>query len=329
MPARRDHFTPNPLPGIAHHTTPRVERILSLLDEYRLLRSTHLKEFLKYYFNEGYSEQTTTRCLRWLMDEGQIIRIRKDPDSNTVAHGSLPKIYGRNTRRNQAINERRKKPSIVVPHALDVASTMAFSVVRACRESQGMMRFDDAPDILARQGSAAVKATAKPFTWPVQVFYRNEMHHCTVTPDRLFDTYFTATARPCFFVLEEDRSTEPHERDDYSFDSGTSLFRKFVTYVFAYHAQVPLHRYNIRGFRILFVTDSHKRIQRALEIWKLANDVLKAFQKQSQLAIRAVPNNVLHCVVRPSLRNGTIFTVPWVNGRGEQVTIDHPPFAAT
>jgi hypothetical protein len=261
----RDHYTPSHHPKIAHRMTPRGERILALLGEYRLMRSTHLKEFLKYYFNEILSEQTTTRYLRWLMDEGEVIRIRRDPDTKTVSQGSLSKIYGLNSPKNQALNERQGKPSFVVPHELSVASTMAFGVVRACRESKGVMRFIDAPDILQSRGSAQAKAAAKPFTWPVQVVYRNKTYKCTVTPDRLFGIYFPAIAHHWFFVLEEDRSTEPQQRDDYSFNSGTSLFRKFLVYIFAYHAQVTLDLYNIRGFRILLVTDSHDRIKHVLE----------------------------------------------------------------
>jgi hypothetical protein len=247
-----------------HRMTPRGERILALLDArhgYRLLRSTHLIEFLKYYFSEDLSEQTSTRYLRWLADEKEILRITRDPDSHKVAKGSLPKIYGLYNEANVALNERKDKPSFVIPHALDVASTMA-GVARACRESQGAMRFIDAPDILRNWGTAQAKAAAKPYTWKVQVVYRGETHKCSITPDRLFATYFTALEHRWGFVLEEDRSSEPHERDDYAFNAGTSLFRKFLTYCFAYYAQVPLRLYNMKGFRILFVTDSQTRIHR-------------------------------------------------------------------
>jgi hypothetical protein len=167
VPERRDHYTPQPLPGVYHRMTPRAKRIISLFDErhgYRLLRSTHVIEFLKYYFEE-ISEQRTVRCLRWLMDERELLRIRHDPDSKTLAQGSLAKIYGKNTRRNQALNERRTKPSRVVPHELAVADTMAFNVVRACRESEGQIRFIDAPDILESSRTQQGKPRAKPFTW--------------------------------------------------------------------------------------------------------------------------------------------------------------------
>jgi hypothetical protein len=88
--------------------------------------------------------------------------------------------------------------------------------------------------------------------------------------------------------------------------------------------QIPKQLYNINGFRILLVTDTQARIKHVLEIWKLANEALKEFQKQSQLEVRAVPNNVLHAVVRQNLRAKDIFTVQWTNGRGDQVTIDLP-----
>jgi hypothetical protein len=304
--------------------TPRAERILSLVDSYRLLRTTHLMEFLKYSFNEEISEQRTVKCLRWLMDERKLVRIRHDPDSKTLAKGSLPKIYGKNIRRNQALNERRDRASRIVPHTLAVADTMGFGVVRPCRESEGRIRFIDAPDILDRLAVPEVRASAKPFTWPVRVAYRDATITCSLTPDRLFATYYPETSSVSFYALEEDRTTEPQQRNDFSFDAGTSIFRKLLCYVFAYHARVPEERYGIRGFRILFVTDSEDRIERVLEVWKRANDALKAFQKQSRIQVRPVSNNVLLCIDRPTLRAGDIFTVPWVNGRGERISLDPP-----
>lgn len=359
----RTHYTPCPR-GVVHRMTPRIDRIRALLDErhgYRLLRSNHINEFLKYYFNEAYSEQTNARMLRWLMDEGVILRVRSDPDTNTITQGSLCKIYGWNNRKNQSIDERHIKVSTIhtprehgdttnsgggdevskkrrekikrqdayslVPHELEIANSIVWGTVLPCRLSQGTMRFLDAPDILASRGSAEAKAATKPYTWPVEVVYRNTKHKCSITPDRLFGIYFTALAQHWWFVLEEDRSTESQQRDDYAFNAGTSLFRRFLTYAFLYHANVLSHLYNIKGFRILFVTDSQARINHVLEIWKLANGVLKEFQKQSGLESRGVPNNVLQCVARPTLRAGSIFSVPWVNGRGDEVTLD-PPVAA-
>jgi hypothetical protein len=327
MSTYRNHYTADPLPGVYQRMTPRAERILSLIDSYRLMRTTHIIEFLKYYFNEDLSEQHVLRTMRWLMDEKELIRIRHDPDAKTVAKGSLPKIYGKNIRRNQALNERRDTASLVVPHALDVASTMVFNVVRACRGSDGWMGFIDAPDILHHMASPQVQAGPKPFTWPVQVTYRDKTVNCSLTPDRIFATIIRATSQTFYYVLEEDRASEPQQRDDFSFASGTSLFRKLLCYVFAYHARVAEERYSIKGFRILFVTTSQDRIEHILPIWKRANDALKQFQKQAQIEVRAVPNNVLLCVDRPTLRPSDIFSVPWTNGRGDRVMLDLPSVA--
>jgi hypothetical protein len=331
MGTYRNHFDAKPLPGVTHRITPRARRIRELLDDrdgYRLLRTTHIVELLKYYFREDLSEQTTARYLRWLMDEGEVIRIRRDPDSKTVAEGSLPKIYGLNSPRNRALNERIKSPSYIIPHTLSIADTMVWGVVQPCRMSHGRARFIDAPEIVQSRGSAAAKAAAKPYTLPVEVVYRNKTYKCSLTPDRLFSVYFPARDMRWFFALEEDKSTEPHERGDYAFNSGTSLFRKFLTYCFIHHMKVLLDLYNIPGFRILFVTDSEDRIKHVQEIWKHANDALKEFQKQAGIDVRPVANNVLLCITRPVLRAGTIFTVPWTNGRGDKVTIDIPQSAA-
>jgi hypothetical protein len=181
--------------------TPRAERILSLIDSYRLMRSTHVIEFLKYYFNEAVSEQRTVRCLRWLMDEKELIRIRHDPDAKTVAKGSLPKIYGKNSRRNQALNERRDTASLVVPHTLEIVSSIAFNVVRPCRESKGQMRFMDAPDILRAMATPEVRASAKPLTWPVQDRAPRFMRSKKIAPrSRISATISPSTQARLFFA---------------------------------------------------------------------------------------------------------------------------------
>jgi hypothetical protein len=72
------------------------------------------------------------------------------------------------------------------------------------------------------------------------------------------------------------------------------------------------------------VTDSQDRIERVLDIWKRANDALKEFQKRPRIDARAVPNNALLCIDRPTSREHDMFTVPWVNGRGDRVTLELP-----
>jgi hypothetical protein len=218
--------------------------------------------------------------------------------------------------------------SLVVPHTLSVADTIAFGVVRACRQRKGQVHFIDAPDILREMGTPQVQAASKPFTWPVEVFYQDSTIKCSLTPDRLFATSFPAAGIAWFFALEEDRTSEPNQRNDFSFNAGTSIFRKLLCYVFAYHARVPDLRYGIKGFRILFVTDSHDRIEHVLAVWKRANEALKAFQKRSGIDVRAVPNNVLHCIDRATLREHDMFTVPWTNGNGDRVMLDLPASVA-
>jgi hypothetical protein len=111
MAIHRGHYTPSIRPGAFHRPTLRSEFIKTLLREYRAMRTTHITEFLNYHFNEAYSEQTTIRCLRWLFDNREVVRIRNDPDSALVAKGSLPKIYGLYNEANIALNERRDRAS--------------------------------------------------------------------------------------------------------------------------------------------------------------------------------------------------------------------------
>jgi hypothetical protein len=338
-PKRRSHYTPAPLPGVTYRMTPRATLVLSLLESYRLLRTTHIVELLRYYNNIdrlitkkediALSPQKTIRWLRCLMDDRHILRIRHDPDSKTVAQGSLPKIHGLNIPANEALNERRERANRIVPHTLAIADTIVFGVVKPCRESGGQIRFIDAPEIIRTMARPEIKTSAKPYTWPVPVMFNDQALRLSITPDWLFGTRFTYrdTGNVYFFALEEDLSSEPVERRDdrgTSLRTGTSLFRKLLTYAFAYHHQVQYVRYGIPGFRVLFVTGSPKRVAHMVELWDLANSALKAFQKAGGLEPKGCPKNVFLFIDRPTLRQHTLFTAPWVNARGESVTIAPP-----
>ena len=247
MHTRRSHYEASLRPGEFHRPTARTDLIEKLLREYRFMRPTHLLEFLR-YFNEETSEQGVSRTLRWLYDIHAVTRIKKDPDSRMVAKGSLPKIYGLYNRANQALNDHPHRVSRVVPHALEVCNTIAFGVVRPCRESKGALRFIDAQEILQSKDAAQARAAAKPYTWPVSFTYRGETIKSSLTPDRLFGTFATATSHASFYALEEDRASEPEQRDDYSL-SGTSIFRKMLCYVFARHFGVPEQLYGIKDLQ--------------------------------------------------------------------------------
>jgi hypothetical protein len=304
--------------------TTRAELILSLLDSYRLLRTPHILEFLK-YFEGQISDQKTLRLLRHLMDERRILRVRNDPYSKTVAKGSLPKIYGLPLRRNHSLNERREKVSAVVPHTLEIADTIVYGVVKPCRQSNGELQFIDTPEILTTMISEQTGRLSKPLTWKVKdAYFEGHKISLSTTPDRLFGVrlaYRKAPHNRWFFVLEEDRSSETILPKNLL---KATIFRKVLCYCFARHYRLAEQMYNVRDFRVLFVTDSKKRAEHMVDVFDLANRELKALQKRQGLKPDGCPPNVFLFTDRPTLRSGNIFTTPWLNGRGETRQIEPP-----
>lgn len=319
-PSRRKHYVAEPRGNF--QMTERARLILSLLgpDGFRLLRTTHILELLRYYLGEN-SDQRTIRLLRMLHDHKHVIRIRNDPDSASIAHGSLDKIYGLLNRKNQALNERRDKASKVVPHALSTATSIIFNVIRPCRLSHGAFRYMDHEEILATLAPEQTRQARKPLTWSVQVHFQNGYRTVGITPDKLFIVHAPQrVAGRMAFVWEEDMKTEPIIRKNLE---GTAIYQKHLAYGFSHATRLLLDRFGIPGFRALFVTNSRERAEHMVAAFELLNEELKA------AGLKTCPPNTFHYIDRPTLRaGGTIFSVPWINGHGKQVMIEPPSSAA-
>jgi hypothetical protein len=312
---RRKHYIA--IPRGNFRMTERVKLITSLLASFRLLRTGHILECLRYYLGDNNSDQRTVRLLRTLHDHKHVLRIQNDPDSASIAHGSLEKIYCLPHRRNQCLNERRETASKVIPHALAVADTTIFNVIRPCRESRGALRFIDHEEILATMAPEHTRQLQKPLSWSVRVHHQAAWQTVGITSDRLF--IVKSESGRLAFLLEEDMQSEPIQRKNLQ---GTAIYRKLLAYGFTHTNRLLLERFGIPGFRVLFVTNSTKRAEHMLAAYELVNGELKA------AGLRTCPANVFLFIDRPTLREGDIFTVPWINGRGDTVTIDLPPAAA-
>ena len=313
---RRSHFIPTPRAGAGHRLTARDQAILALLRSYRLMRTPHIVEHLLYTHPEGISAQNSSRRLRVLMDAGLTMRVRNDQQAKAVARGSLPKIHALNIRRNQLLNERTTAAGQIVPHALSVSETMAYSVVRACRATGGRLRLIDSDEILSTMASEQTKKRSKPLTWHVKVQHQQKRYILANTPDRLFGIHPTnrKSSNSPFFVLEEDRSSETVLPKNLL---KSTIYRKALCYVFARYLKLPEQMFGIRNFRVLFVTCSKKRALHMTEMYDLVNQELKAFQRKSGVKPTGCPPNVFLFIDRPTLRQSDIFSAQWINGQGK------------
>jgi hypothetical protein len=286
-----------------------------------MMRSPALVEHLRYRFPDGLSAQNVSRRFRVLMDAGLTIRVRFDPHAKAVARGSLAKIHALNTRRNQLLNERSRTVSQIVPHALSVTETMAYSVVRACRASSGRFRFIDSDDILATMATEQTKKRSKPMTWQVKIHHLNKSLILKITPDRMFGIQPTnsKSANNPFFILEEDLSTETVLPKNLL---KSTIYRKVLCYVFARYHKLPERLYGIRNIRALFVTCTKKRALHMAEMYSMANQELKDFQRKSGIKPTGCPPNVILFIDRPTLRQSDIFSAQWLNGQGKPHKIE-------
>jgi hypothetical protein len=318
---RRGHFTPEPSLGAGHRLTPRDEAILALLRSYRLMRTPHIVEHLRYTHPDGLSTQNLSRRLRTLMDAGHTIRVRNDPLAKAVARGSLSKIHALNIRRNQLLNERTTAAGQIVPHALSVSDTMAYSVVRACSANRRGLRFIDTDEILATMASEQTKKRAKPLTWKIKVHHQGKNLILANTPDRLFGVHPVnqKSANNSFFILEEDLSSETVLPKNL-FKS--TIYRKVFCYVFARFHKLPEQMYGTRNIRAIFVTSTKNRAKHMTEMFGLANQELKAFQRKAGFKPTGCPPNVFLFIDRPTLRQSDIFSAQWLNGQGKPHKIE-------
>jgi hypothetical protein len=269
--------------------TARAELIKSLIESNRFLRTTHIFELLKYQHGEV-SEQWTRRLLQALHNDRHILHIKHDPERPSLTRGSTPRIYGLNTRENRAVNERRDKTSRVVPHVLQIANTMVFNVIRPCAQYDDL-DFIDHKEILRTLAPARTAKAHKPLTWRVEAQLKGQPITLGTTPDKLF--MVKGATRRLAFLLEEDMGSEPVQRESLE---GTAIFRKVLAYVFTYETKLLQERYGIPGFRVLFVTNSRER----------------------------APPNVFLFIDRETLRPSDIFSVEWLNGKGESKMIERP-----
>jgi hypothetical protein len=309
--SRRKHY--ERLPRGTFQMTERAECIMSLLGSFRLLRTTHILEFLHYHFGDNHSHQRTRRVLRLLHDHERVLRIRNDPLRDTVTHGSLPKIYGLNIRKNHALNERYDKASRVVPHTLSVADTIIFNVVRACRADKDTLRFMAHQEILNTLAPEHTRRIKKPLTWSVQTHFHHTNHTFHITPDQLFIVENKDGKRA--FLLEEDLQSEPIQRKDLQ---GTAIYRKLLAYGFSRARALLLNRFGIARFQVLFVTNSAERAGHMLAMYEPLN------QELQEAGFKKCPANVFLFIDRPTLRAHDIFTAPWLNAKGDIYRIEIP-----
>ena len=311
---RRKHYVVEPRRAV--HVTDRVEKIKHWLNTYRLLRSTHIVELLRCEYGESVSHQRTLRLLRALHDSGDLLRIRNDPHSARVIHGSLPKIYGLNDRKNQALNERRITAGLITPHTLSVASTMVYNVIRPCSKSYNL-KFVSQSDIIDSMPREQRRRGIKLLSWRIEVPYTNkgkvERKEIGITPDQIF--LIEGGQGRDAFLLEEDLGTEPINAKDIQ---KASIYRKVLAYAFTHSKKILKDRLGMPGFRVLFVTNSKERVFNMISTFDDVNEELK------KSSLKKCTKNTFLFIDRETLRTNGIFNTTWLNAKGEEYLITSP-----
>jgi hypothetical protein len=234
--------------------TNRDREIISLIQKYRFLRSSHVTSLL------GGSRQQILRRLKLLYHHGYLERPRAQLDYYHEG-GSRHMVYGLGTKGVSLLKQEfgpdspdlswsERKPSvgwIFLEHAILVSDVMVLFEL-TCRKTR--IR-------LLRERDLASHA-APPFRWKVKV---NGHLKLGVVPDRVFALEFSdqngQTNRIVFF-LEADRGTMPVTRQRLS---QTSFHRKMLAYEATCSQKIHSTRFGFSRFRVLTVTKSAERLK--------------------------------------------------------------------
>jgi hypothetical protein len=129
-----------------------------------------------------------------------------------------------------------------------------------------------------------------------------------VTPDYLFRLIFHYEPKPhnfATFFFEADRATEPNDTDT---AREVYLYRKMLAYYFTYMLGIHTELFGFKEFRVPILTTGPERVKNLIEVNKRFNngEGSELFLFTDRASLCASPHVLEH---------------PWVNGRGERVTL--------
>jgi len=307
----------NPLLPLSVHADPNYLIVLRLLEHHRLLRTSHFATLLPHLHR-----LTLYDILRDLYDNEYIdlpevqklwLYLRQSDD------GKKDQVYALFNRGAHLLHEIDSRPQgrsdwkakndvreSFVMHTLMV-SDVVVRITEACRLS-GNTELIHSHEILG-QASSSVKNSPAPFEWKVEIDHENQLYKRKLIPDGVFGLRFTDEPEGrnrAFFFLEADRGTETvYSPNMYK----SSIFQKYLKYRETNRQKIHTDRYNIRGFRALFVTTKNDtRVESFVEANKKMNN--------------GVGSRLFYFITYDDLmKAGNPLTATWTNGLGESVTL--------
>ena len=188
-----------------------------------------------------------------------------------------------------------------------MVSDMALRLTEACRLS-GNTELIHSHELL-QQAPASVRNTAAPFEWKVEIEHENQPYKGKLILDSVFGLRFTDEPdgrNRAFFFLEADRGTETvYSPNMYK----SSIFQKYLKYRDTFRQKIHTKRYDIKGFRALFVTTKNqKRVDSFLQANKRMNS--------------GVGSRLFYFITYEAfMKADNPLNAVWTNGLGEPVTL--------
>lgn len=163
-------------------------------------------------------------------------------------------------------SKNRETGQVHIEHTLQTAEAMV-RLESACREAENI-RLIKMEEIMER-ASESMRLRGTPPQWDVTVTQKGMTKTFGITPDNFFGLEYRD--RPegknrKYFFLETDRGTEPVRRSNLS---QSSIRRKFITYFETNRQGCHSRDFNIKHFRVLFVTTTAERTGNFIETNKM------------------------------------------------------------
>lgn len=166
--------------------------------------------------------------------------------SNRYSLKMPPKVYW--TEKNRRVREKH------IEHTLGISDFMV-GIETMCQESDTLDFID--PQTIISNAPPQTQRSRYPFRWQTQIWHRGERHNIAIVPDFVFGIRHESGQERYYFV-EIDRGTMPISRRDIK---QSSFMRKILSYADTFERDLAERRFSIKGFQVLTVTTSEKRIK--------------------------------------------------------------------
>jgi hypothetical protein len=277
--------------------TPRDQRMVELVHEYRLLSSEQIVSLL----GDGSSQQILRRLQ--LLYHGRFLeRPRSQIADFLRAPGSRPMVYALGSAGATLLGVKIPKQIGLefIDHTLAVSGVLAAFAL-SCR-AHGDVRVIPWREILEEKVPEETRRKKQPDSWRVRLPGGETVG---VTPDAIFGLHYLAKpegANRSWFFLEVDRGTMPVVRRRLT---ETSVYRKLLAYHATAAQGLQTELFGMKTFRVLTVTTSEKRLASLVEAAKK----LPSLHGMFLFADEAL------------LPTAGALTSDWMNARGERPTI--------